>query len=424
MGAMPRPAKLLLLLTSINLVNYLDRYVVAAVLDPLGRELHLSNAQLGRLTFVFILVYMLSAPLFGVLADRLHRPRLVAAGVALWSLATLGAALVHSYPALLLTRSLVGVGEAAYASLGPAMLADCFPVQDRARKFTWFYLAIPVGSALGYGLGGVVAGALGWRAAFLIAGLPGLLVAAWMAIQADPVRGAFDEAGQGAGRIPLSQGLAAIFRNRIWLACTGSYVAYTFAMGALSTWGPTLLQRRFGVGLSQAGLVFGGFAVATGIVGTFLGGILTDRLQGRWRDAGLWISGLTLLAAAPVVALALRTGSLGLAYLCFFLGMLLLFVNTSPVNALTVSCLPASIRATGTALNVLFIHLFGDALSPEWVGRRTDALEAAGLAAGPALGRAMLIAVPAVLVSGLLLWGAKARAGTAEAAGRGRMGEA
>jgi len=406
---MSRAQKLLLLLTSINLVNYLDRYVVAAVLEPVGRELHLTNAQLGRLTFVFILVYMLSAPVFGVLADRFHRPRLVAAGVALWSLATMGASLVHSYPMLLLTRSLVGVGEAAYASLGPAMLADCFPESERARKFTWFYLAIPVGSALGYGVGGVVAGWLGWREAFLLAGLPGLFFAGWMALQADPVRGALDSGEDATRGAPFLQGIRAILVNRVWLACTGSYVAYTFAMGALSTWGPTLLQRRFDVGVSKAGLVFGGFAVVTGIAGTFLGGILTDRLQHRWRDAGLWISGLTLLASAPVVAAALRTGSIRVAYGAFFLGMLLLFINTSPVNAITVSCLPASVRATGTALNVLLIHLLGDALSPEWVGHRADALLAAGLPAGPALGRAMLIAVPAVLVSGLLLWGARSR---------------
>ncbi len=418
---MSRARKLLLLLTSINLVNYLDRYVVAAVLEPLGRELHLTNAQLGRLTFVFILVYMLSAPVFGVLADRFHRPRLVAAGVALWSLATLGAALVHSYPMLLLTRSLVGVGEAAYASLGPAMLADCFPESERARKFTWFYLAIPVGSALGYGIGGVVAGWLGWRESFLLAGLPGLVLAGWMALQEDPVRGAQDTGEDATRGAPFLTGLRAILVNRVWLACTGSYVAYTFAMGALSTWGPTLLQRRFGVGISQAGLAFGGFAVVTGIAGTFLGGLLTDRLQRRWPDAGLWISGLTLLAAAPAVAAALRTGSLRTAYVTFFVAMLLLFINTSPVNALTVSCLPASVRATGTALNVLLIHLLGDALSPEWVGHRADTLQAAGLDPGPALGRAMLIAVPAVLASGLLLWWARRRPPAAGVLGGGTM---
>lgn len=401
--------RLLLLLTSINMVNYLDRYVEKAVLEPLGRELHLSNAQLGRMTFVFIVVYMVSAPLFGVLADRFNRTRLVSAGVVLWSLATMGAALAHSYPALLLSRSLVGVGEAAYASLGPAMLADSFPESERAKKFTWFYLAIPVGSALGYGLGGAVAGALGWREAFLIAGLPGLGLAVWMAFQQDPPRGAFDTAPDAAANQPFGVRLKAIFANRVWLACTASYVAYTFAMGILGAWAPTLLQRKFSVSVAQAGLVFGGFALVTGIVGTFLGGILTDRLQRRWPDAGLWISGLTLVAAAPVVAWGLHAGSLAVAYPAFFLGMLLLFVNTSPVNAITVSCLPASVRATGTALNVFFIHILGDAISPELTGHRADALQALGQAPGAAMSRAMLLAVPAIVVSGAALWWARGR---------------
>lgn len=401
--------RLLLLLTGINLVNYLDRYVVAAVLEPLGHELHLSNAQLGRLTLVFIAVYMCAAPIFGYLADRFHRPRLVAAGVTLWSLATVGAAFVHSYPGLLVMRSLVGVGEAAYASLGPAMLADGFAESDRAKAFTWFYLAIPVGSAFGYGLGGLVAGAWGWRASFLVAGLPGLALAIWMAFQADPVRGAMDEAVDlGAGESYLRR-LTHVFRNRIWLACTASYVAYTFAMGGLSTWGPTLLQRRFAVSTAKAGLVFGVLAVVTGILGTFLGGWLTDRWQKRWPDAGAGISGITLVAATPVVAWALATGSLGAAYALFFVGMFLLFVNTSPVNALTVSSLPASIRATGVAVNVLFIHLLGDAISPELVGRRADTLHALGLSGGDALARALVLVLPAIAISGLALWWARHR---------------
>ena len=404
-----KPAqKILVLLTCINLVNYLDRYVVAAILEPLGKDLHLADSQLGSLTLVFVVVYMLAAPIFGWLADRYHRPRLVAAGVALWSLATMMAAFVHSYPMLLLARSLVGVGEAAYATLGPAILSDVIPEDERAAKFTWFYLAIPVGSALGYGLGGIVAQHYGWRASFLVAGLPGLILAGRMVLLSDPVRGGMDHLPDLSATASWLQKLGAIFKNRIWLACTGSYMAYTFAMGALATWGPALLQRKFAVSVGEAGLVFGGLAVVTGILGTFMGGILTGKLQHRWPDAGVWISGLTILAAAPAVAWAVLSGHLFLTYAMFFLGMLLLFINTSPVNALTVSCLPSSVRAIGLAMNVLFIHLFGDAISPKLVGIISDRLGGGG----GALGQAMLIAVPAILISGVLLWWGRGFGGT------------
>ena len=400
---MPPAARLLVFLTGVNLLNYMDRYVVAAVLEPMGRELGLSDAQLGWVQPVFIYAYMLAAPVFGTLADRFHRPRLIAAGISLWSLATAGAALAGGFPGLLFTRALVGVGEAAYASLGPALLADCYPESERARSFTWFYLAIPVGSALGYALGGVAAQAWGWRAAFLVAGLPGLLLAVRMARTADPPRGAMDTIEDRLAGAPFSLRLKSLFSNRIWLACTLSYTAYTFAMGALSTWAPTLLQRVHGISAGQAGIVFGGLAVVTGIAGTFAGGILTSRLQKRWSDAGVWLAGLTLIGAAPIVAWALKAPTPGWAYAIFFLGMLLLFCNTSPVNALTVSCVPASIRATGTSVNVFLIHLLGDALSPEWVGHRSAAFSAAGVGRGEALARALWIAVPAIAASGVIL---------------------
>ncbi len=396
---------LLVFLTGINMLNYLDRYVAAAVLEPMGRELGLTDVQLGWVHPVFIYAYMIAAPVIGTLADRMHRPRLVAAGIFLWSLATAGAAFATGFGGLLFARALVGVGEAAYASLGPAILSDCYPEDERARSFTWFYLAIPVGSALGYGLGGLAAQAWGWRAAFLVAGLPGLVLAARMARIPDPPRGAMDTIEDGLVGASLPARLKHLFTNRIWLACTLSYTAYTFAMGALSTWAPTLLQRAYGIGTGRAGIVFGGLAVVTGIAGTFAGGILTARLQKRWSDAGAWIAGGTLLAAAPVVAWALQAPTAGWAYAAFFLGMLLLFCNTSPVNALTVSCIPASIRATGVAVNVFLIHLLGDALSPEWVGHRSAAFAGSGMDKGAALARALWIAVPAVAASGAVLIG-------------------
>lgn len=398
---------LLILLTGINLVNYIDRSVVAAVLDPLGKGLSLSNEQLGSLTFVFLIVYMVAAPVFGVLADKYHRPRLVAAGVALWSLATAGAALVHSYHGLLLTRSLVGVGEAAYAVMGPALLADSYAEDERAAKFTWFYMALPMGYALGYAIGGTLAQHFGWRVAFLAVGLPGLIFAAWMAKQPDPLRGGFDTHADTVKGEPFATRLGAIFKNRIWVACTVSYIAYTFAMGSLSYWAPAFLSRRFQVGTGAAGTAFGIIVLITGFAGTLAGGVLTTKLQRRYPDAGLWISGLTLLASVPLVTWSLRAGNLTAVYGLFFGALLLLFMNTSPVNALTVSCLPASVRATGTAVNVFFIHLLGDAISPTLIGMRTDQLQAAGVDPGIALAKGMLLVVPALIVSGVALWWAR-----------------
>ncbi len=402
---MSTASNLLVFLTGINLLNYLDRYVVAAVLEPMGKDLGLNDARLGWVQPVFIYAYMVAAPVFGALADRFHRPRLVAAGISLWSLATVGAAFVGDFTGLLAMRTLVGVGEAAYASLGPAILSDCYAESDRARSFTWFYMAIPVGSALGYGLGGIAAEYWGWRSAFLIAGLPGLALAARMARTDDPPRGALDTIEDRLAGAPFLHRIRHLFRNRIWLACTASYTAYTFAMGALSTWAPTLLQRVHGVSAARAGVVFGALAVVTGIFGTLAGGLLTARLQRRFRDAGVWIAGLTLIGAAPVVAWALTAATAGRAYVTFFAGMLLLFCNTSPVNALTVSCVPASIRATGVAVNVFLIHLLGDALSPEWVGHRSARLAESGMGRGPALAEALWIAVPAIVASGVFLIG-------------------
>jgi hypothetical protein len=178
-------------------------------------------------------------------------------------------------------------------------------------------------------------------------------------------------------------------------------------MGSLSYWAPALLSRRFEATPSQAGTAFGAIVLVTGFGGTLAGGVLTTKLQKRFPDAGVWISGLTLLASVPLVVWSLRAGDLRVVYALFFAALLLLFANTSPVNALTVSCLPASVRATGTAVNVFLIHLLGDAISPTLIGLRTDRLQAAGASSGDALAAGMALVVPALLVSGAVLWFAR-----------------
>ena len=233
MGEGNKPGKgVLWLFVAANMLNYLDRYVLAAVLNPIGKELSLNDAQLGRLAMVFLLVYLVAAPVMSYLAEYVSRTKLVEVGITLWSVATAAAALSNSYETLLGTRALVGIGEAAYASLGPAILADLFPEISRARVFTWFYLAIPVGSALGYALGGAVEGLAGWRVSFLVAGIPGLLLALNFWRLKDPEVGGQDrhlmlsaQAGsEQSAKISYFGKILLLFKNRAWIACTVSYV--------------------------------------------------------------------------------------------------------------------------------------------------------------------------------------------------------
>ena len=290
----------LLVLTLVNLVNYLDRFVVAALVESLKRsELGLSDAQLGGLMTAFLLVYMVASPFFGALADRgTSRPRLLAAGVAVWSVATLLSAFAHGYTALFLARAAVGIGEAAYGTVAPAMIADQHPRERRGRAFAVFYAAIPIGSALGYVLGGVVDHLAGWRAAFLVAAVPGLLLSAMALRLSDPPRGGMDEEGVAIVSGGALARYGRLARNAPYLLTVLGYAAYTFAVGGMAFWMPAFLERVRGVPRAEATVQFGAIVVVTGFVGTFAGGWLGDLLRRRWSQAYLGLSGLATLAAA------------------------------------------------------------------------------------------------------------------------------
>ncbi|HEY7574404.1 MAG TPA: MFS transporter, partial [Thermoanaerobaculia bacterium] len=185
----------LAVLTFINLFNYLDRFVVSSLVESLRHsELALNDRQLGWLASAFVIVYMLTSPLFGWLGDRGRRPMLLAIGVAVWSAATALGGFARSFAALFASRAAVGIGEGAYGTIAPSMLADLFALERRGRAFATFFAAIPIGSAAGYILGGLVEARLGWRAAFFIAGVPGLLLALLCLTLKDPVRGGMEGA--------------------------------------------------------------------------------------------------------------------------------------------------------------------------------------------------------------------------------------
>ncbi|HYL02468.1 MAG TPA: MFS transporter [Steroidobacteraceae bacterium] len=399
-------------LTGVNLLNYLDRYIVSAIAPDLKQAMALSDTQLGWLMPIFMLIYMVAAPVFGTWGDRGSRTRPIALGVFVWSLATLLSGFARSYPQLLLGRALVGIGEAAYVAIAPALLADCFAVDRRGRVYAVLNMAIPVGAALGYIVGGAVSVHFGWRAAFLVAGVPGLALALWVLRLPDPPRGVQDArlvAPATAPRAPGAQpGPVAVYLGLLgrwpYLLVVLGYAAYTFGLGGLAFWMPTFLERMRDVPAETATIGFGKIVLATGFLGTFAGGWLGDRLLRFSRQAYLWFAGVITLLAAPCALLALTATAPGVYFPAIVAAELLLFMSTGPINAAIVNIAAPFERASAIALSMFAIHLLGDVPSPLLIGYLSDL---------SSLGRAVLIVPLAVAASGvvwLIAAGVSARA--------------
>ncbi len=392
----------LALVTLLNFLNYIDRFVLAAVLPRVKTELVLTDFQLGLLANAFLVAYFVTSPVFGVLGDRLSRPRLMAAGVSAWSVATAAAGLTRNFAQLLMARAWVGVGEAAYATISPALLSDFFPRPQRGRAFAIFYVAIPVGSAAGFLLGGALEHAFGWRAAFYAVGLPGVALSLLALRLADPPRGATEETkpspsgrGQGEG-LSIRKAFYELLSNFPYVGTVLGYAAYTFALGGLAFFMPTYLERVRGVDLSRADFIVGSVTVLSGLSGTFAGGYLGDWIAARFKHGQLWLCGISSVAGIIPAWLALTSP----AYIIWlFIAEFLLFLSTGPVNVVIVNVVPVSVRAMAMALSIFTIHLLGDAVSPPIIGWLADIR---------GLGEAVLVVPIAVAISGLLWTGTAA----------------
>jgi predicted MFS family arabinose efflux permease len=408
----------LVVLTLVNLVNYMDRYVVPGVGESLQHsELHLTDSQFGALTSAFFIVYMCTAPVLGAYGHRRWRLRLVGAGVAAWSVATALAGLAHSYPELLAARASVGIGEAAYSAIAPALLADAFPARLRGRVFSVFFAATPVGSALGYVFGGLVDQHYGWRAAFLLAGVPGLLLAALVLGLTDPQRSAGSSgtssgtsSGSGSGTIegassrtahqreedtaaPGGARIYLMLLNRPYIRTVLGYAAYTFALGGIVVWMPSFLVRVHHVSLAVADSQLGAAVVVTGFIGTFLGGWIGDGLAKRTGQAFLWLSGVSMLLATPLAYVALTATNPGVYWASLIAAEILLFISTGPINSALVGQVPRVARAAAMAGSILTIHLLGDVPSPFILGRISERTS---------LAEAVLIIPVAIAISGMI----------------------
>lgn len=376
------------MLLAINFFNYLDRSVLAAV-EPSIRDALLKDqpeseamAKTGLLSTAFLFAYMFGAPLFGWLADRMSRWWLIGFGVIVWSLASGAsgwewpvASLAMAYWILLITRCFVGIGEAAYGPAAPTIISDLFPIQNRGRMLSWFYLAIPVGNAAGYALGGFMVSfnaEVGWRWAFFSVVPLGVLLGVVCFFLPEPRRGAAESPQDSTVLEPKPsrfRNYAAIFRTPSYVIDTVGMTAMTFSLGAIAYWMPAYF-KTYDVSPVRdiPPTAFFGIVVASGgFLGTLTGGMLADALRPILRGSYFVVSGVGMIFGFFMVLLVLWI-PFPTAWIFMFGAVFFLFLNTGPTNTVLANVTHPSVRASAFALNIFIIHILGDAISPPLIG--------------------------------------------------------
>ena len=368
-----------LLLLALNLLNYIDRYILPGAQPLIQREFHATDQQMGALTTALFFFYMFAAPASGWLGDWFRRKPLIITGALFWSVATLGSAFAHSYWSLYMRRAMVGVGEATFGIFAPAVLADFYPERERNRILTIFYLAIPVGAALGYLAGGELGSQWGWRRPFLICAIPGLLVAVLYGLWGrEPERGASDRGGPTVARTiswhsfrEFAGQFFKLLRNPAFLTSTFGMAEITFALGGISAWVPTFLHRTNGLSVANASLVVGAITVFDGIAGTVTGGWVAQRWLRTDHRALYLLSFWSVVLTIPF-AMLVFFGPHALTIPALFLAEFFIFLNTGPLNTAIVNSVNGAVRATAISVNLFCIHAFGDTFSPQIIGAISD----------------------------------------------------
>jgi MFS family permease len=446
-------------LTFVNFLNYIDRQALPAVAPAMQRDLGLTDTELGAMEAALLLSFTVFAPLFGRLGDRYSRTKLMAIAAVVWSIATGLIAYVDRWPmlppaiqvnlpifglfalssvalGLCSVRALVGVGESSYSTITPTLIADYFPLQRRATALGVFQAAIPMGFALGYVLGAVLAHFFGWRVAFMLVGLPGLVAAVFVWRLQEPKRGEHDNAtdyaevkdSDTAPRQSWWQTTRQIFMTRDWLLSTAGYTALTFVLGAFATWATLMLARDKKMSETGAAITLGVVSLVAGAAGTFGGGWIADRVVAKRRNGYFLVCAASSLLGIIPAVIALVTHRPVYFLPAIFVTVVLLFVNNAPFHAILVNSVPPAIRASAMALNIVVIHACGDVISRFGVGKLSDTLAegnakligafASLLGINPIqehLTAALLVVPAGLLVSALFfLWGARKPTGSLE----------
>lgn len=383
----------LALLLSINLFNYIDRQVLAA-LEPDIRAAFFAPGNANAMTMTgllgdaFLVTYMICAPALGWLADRFSRWIIVGAAVILWSLASGGSGLAPTFSILFLTRIFVGIGEGGYGPAAPTILADLYPIEVRGRVMAAFCSAIPVGSALGYVLGGIIGSHWGWRTAFYAVTPPGLLLGLLCFLMRDPRP--LQRTERATRR--TWRDYTTLFQTRSFGFNCLAQSAMTFVVAGLGFWIAEYLRFR-GQPAASGKTIFGGITVVAGLISTFTGGAIADRLRGRFPSSYFLVSGLGMILACPIFVVSLYA-PFPWTWILMFCAIFMLFLNTGPSNTALANVSLPEVRATAFALNILVIHILGDLL----------ALPTIGFIAGHTNIRVAFLVVTGVMFLSGLIW--------------------
>ncbi len=367
-GAVAGATTALVLLTALNFVNYIDRYILPAVQEQIKGEFHITDAQIGTLTLWFMLAYMFTSPITGWLGDRFPRKPMIVGAALFWSAINFFTASVNSYDSLNLRHAALGIGEASFGIFAPTLLADFYPPEQRNRVMTIFNVAIPVGAALGYLAGGVIGEKLGWRMSFILSAVPGALLALLILFfMKEPDRGASQHE-----KAKLEKGtVLALLKNKAYLSSILGYAAVTFSLGGISWWMPSFLERVGGRSQSNAAFLMGAITVVTGLLGTITGGVIAQRWSKKTSKALYLVPAISSALAVPP-ALVCFFGPKTLTIPALALAIFLIFLGTGPVNAATVNAVRPEVRATAMAGQLFVIHALGDAISPTVIGAVSD----------------------------------------------------
>jgi len=385
----------------INFLNYMDRYLGAAVSPLIQRDFHLSDTLVGLLGTAFLLVYAVCALPFGYWADRGVRRTIVGTGVAIWSLATVLSGLVANYAQLFVTRAAVGVGEASYYPAGTSLMADYFPKETRGRAMSYWGAGTAVGIAVGFAGGGYIGQHFGWRTAFFFTAIPGLIFALLAFTLREPLRGAAESKGPQVAKA-FDSGRQAFFD--LMRIPTVRYTIFSqtvlfFVLAANAYWLPINLNRRFGMDTSTAGLLSGVVLVAGGLVGTLVGGWLADRRARKSQKGYLEVGIAGYLIGAVFITVALTApmtlGSIPVFIPAFFITVVGIYLYSGPFTAVSQNCVPPSLRASVVTMLLFVSHVVGDSHSTFDVGFISDQLHSLQLAL-------LITSTPLMLVAALL----------------------